>query len=312
MEVIIGIESLPTFKKPVITTGTFDGIHIGHRKILNRVIERAKTIGGESVLVTFHPHPRLVLFPEDNDLKLLNTLKEKQELLEKLGLDKLLIIPFDGAFSRMKAKEYVEVFLKNTLHVHTLIVGYDHHFGRHREGNYALLKPLSTQLNFELEEIPAQDIDHVKVSSTKIRQALSAGDVKTASEFLTYPYSISGKVEHGEGRGKDLGFPTANIGLTDGPKLIPANGVYAAFVEMGSKLFNAMVNIGHRPTFESNQERRIEVHLFDFEGDLYGQTIGVQFIDRLREEIPFPGAHELQVQLKQDAIKAKNILFAHV
>jgi riboflavin kinase / FMN adenylyltransferase len=312
MEVIIGIESLPTFKMPVITTGTFDGIHVGHRKILNRVIEKSKAIGGESVLVTFHPHPRLVLFPEDNDLRLLNTLSEKQELLEKMGLDKVLIIPFDGAFSRMKANEYVEVFLKKTLNVHTLIVGYDHHFGRNREGNYALLKPMSVQLNFDLEEIPAQDIDQIKVSSTKIRQALNVGDVKTAAEFLTYPYSISGKVEHGEGRGKGLGFPTANISLNNEPKLIPANGVYAALVKTTNQLFKAMVNIGHRPTFEPNQDRKIEVHLFDFDGDLYDKTIAVKFIDRLREEIPFPGAEALQFQLKQDALKAKEILKVYV
>lgn len=311
MEVFNGIESLPTFNKPVITTGTFDGIHIGHRKILNRVIERAKAIDGESVLVTFHPHPRLVLHPEDNDLKLLNTLQEKQDLLHEMGLDCMLIIPFDGAFSRMKAQDYVKSFLKESLNVHTLIVGYDHHFGRNREGNFALLEPLASELEFHLEEIPAQDIDQIKVSSTKIRQALLAGDVKTAREFLTYPYTIQGQVEHGEGRGKGLGFPTANLNLGNERKLIPANGVYAAFVDFDNNQFEAMVNIGVRPTFEENQDRRVEVHLFDLQAHLYGQTLKVRFIDRLREELPFSGPEALSLQLKHDAIHAKSILRAH-
>ena len=311
MEVINGIESLPKFRKPVITTGTFDGIHIGHRKILNSVIQRAKSIGGESVLVTFHPHPRLVLFPDDNDLKLLNTLEEKKELLDELGLDCMLIIPFDGAFSRMKARDYVGSFLKNTLNVHTLIVGYDHHFGRNREGDYSLLKPLSAELEFELEEIPAQDIDQVKVSSTKIRQSLMLGDVKTAAEFLTYPYSIRGQVEHGEGRGKGMGYPTANLSLLEDRKLIPANGVYAAMAETGTGKFKAMVNIGIRPTFHQNQERHIEVHLFDFDSNLYGKALSIQFMDRMRDEMQFDSSEALGNQLKKDAVEAKTILQRH-
>ncbi|MBM3170801.1 MAG: bifunctional riboflavin kinase/FAD synthetase [Bacteroidetes bacterium] len=308
MEVINGIESLPKFNKPVITTGTFDGIHIGHQKILNRTIERAKAIHGESVLVTFHPHPRLVLFPEDNDLRLLNTLEEKKELLSELGLDFLLIIPFDGAFSRMKARDYVEVFLKKSLNAHTLIVGYDHHFGRNREGDFGLLESLSTELSFDLEEIPAQDIDQIKVSSTKIRQALLQGDVKTAAEFLTYPYSIHGKVEYGDGRGSGMGFPTANINLSDERKLIPANGVYAAMVNASRGQFKAMVNIGIRPTFEYNPERKVEVHLFDFKANLYGENLTVRFIEKMRDEMPFSGPEALKQQLRKDSDEAKTIL----
>jgi len=308
MEVINGIESLPKFNKPVITTGTFDGIHIGHQKILNRTIERAKAIRGESVLVTFHPHPRLVLFPEDNDLRLLNTLEEKKELLSELGLDFMLIIPFDGAFSRMKARDYVEVFLKKSLNAHTLVVGYDHHFGRNREGDFGLLESLSTELRFDLEEIPAQDIDQIKVSSTKIRQALLQGDVKTAAEFLTYPYSIHGKVEYGDGRGSGMGFPTANINLSDERKLIPANGVYAAMVNASRGQFKAMVNIGIRPTFEHNLERKVEVHLFDFKANLYGENLTVRFIEKMRDEMPFSGPEALKQQLMKDSDEAKTIL----
>jgi len=311
MEVINGIEFLPKFKKPVITTGTFDGIHIGHQKILKRTIERAKAIQGESVLVTFHPHPRLVLFPEDNDLKLLNTLAEKKERLSDLGLDYMLIIPFDGAFSRMKGKDYVEVFLKGTLNAHTLIVGYDHHFGRNREGDFALLERLSTELQFELEEIPAQDIDQLKVSSTKIRAALLKGDVKTAAEFLAYRYSIQGRVEHGEGRGAGMGFPTANICLSEERKLIPANGVYAALADTDFGRHQAMVNIGIRPTFQKNLERKIEVHLFDFNSNLYGKNLTLHFVQRMRDEMAFNGPEVLSEQLNKDALEAKIILQSH-
>jgi len=307
MQVIYGIQEWPKFKKPVLTTGTFDGIHIGHRKILNRVIERAAAIQGESVLVTFHPHPRLVLFPDDNDLKLLNTLEEKQQLLSEMGLDYMLIIPFDGAFSRMKAEDYVSEFLKGSLNVHTLVVGYDHHFGRNRTGNYSLLLPLSSQLSFELEEIPAQDIDQVKVSSTKIRQALEAGDVKTAAEFLTYPYALQGSVQHGQGLGKKLGFPTANLTVNDPNKLIPANGVYAATAKTQFGSFNAMVNIGIRPTVSQNETRHIEAHLFNFDQDLYGQNINLIFKDRMREEKAFSGQSELIHQLQLDAKHAHSI-----
>lgn len=307
MQVIQGIQELPKFRRPVVTTGTFDGIHVGHRKILNRIIERAAAIQGESVLVTFHPHPRLVLFPDDNDLKLLNTLEEKKQLLSEMGLDYMLIIPFDGAFSRMKAEDYVSEFLKGSLNVHTLVVGYDHHFGRNRTGNYSLLLPLSSSLSFDLEEIPAQDIDQIKVSSTKIRQALDAGDVKTAAEFLTYKYAIQGSVEHGQNLGKTLGFPTANLTPTDPNKLIPANGVYAAYAQTQFGNFNAMVNIGVRPTVSQNGTRHIEAHLFDFNQDLYGQKINLVFLDRMREEKLFSSQTELIRQLQLDSKQAQEI-----
>jgi len=228
--------------------------------------------------------------------------------LSELGLDFLLIIPFDGAFSRMKARDYVEVFLKKSLNAHTLIVGYDHHFGRNREGDFGLLESLSTELSFDLEEIPAQDIDQIKVSSTKIRQALLQGDVKTAAEFLTYPYSIHGKVEYGDGRGSGMGFPTANINLSDERKLIPANGVYAAMVNASRGQFKAMVNIGIRPTFEYNPERKVEVHLFDFKANLYGENLTVRFIEKMRDEMPFSGPEALKQQLRKDSDEAKTIL----
>jgi riboflavin kinase/FMN adenylyltransferase len=294
--------------KAIVTVGTFDGVHIGHQKLLSTINEIAKREGGESVLLTFSPHPRLVLFPDDNDLRLLSTLEEKIQRLEKSGLQHLIIHPFTVKFSRTTAVEYVQDILVGGLGVHKLVIGYDHHFGRNREGNLKNLRNLAPDYHFEVKEIPAQEIDEVNISSTKIRNALLAGDVALAKSFLGYHYTLAGKVVEGQGIGRGMGFPTANIEVTDKRKLIPGNGVYACEVWLGEKRLKGMLNIGVRPTVAKGKGRKIEVHIFDLDEDIYEQPIKVVLIERLRDELKFDGIEQLQLQLKTDAIDAKKIL----
>ena len=286
--------------RPVLTTGTFDGVHLGHQKILGRLAEMAMKEEGESVLFTFFPHPRMVLFPNDNDLKLLTTQKEKIALLEQAGVDHLLIIPFSRTFSRMKALEYVRDVLVGAMNVHAVVVGYDHRFGRNREGDLRLLQQLGEAYDFMVEEIPPEEIDHVKVSSTKIREALAAGHVPQANELLGYRYAMQGVVVRGDQRGRELGFPTANMALVDHFKLVPANGVYAATAEWRGEVHRGMMNIGVRPTVAAGGERSVEIHLFDFDRDIYGEVITVRPVERIRAEHKFVGLDRLRAQLQKD------------
>jgi len=308
MKVHTDLASFQGVARPVLTTGTFDGVHLGHQTILRRLNELARREGGESVLFTFHPHPRMVLFPNDNDLKLLSTQREKIELLEKAGVDHLLVIPFSRTFSRMKALEYVRDVLVGALNVHAVVIGYDHRFGRNREGDLAMLRQLGEAYDFLVEEIPAQEIDHVKVSSTKIRTALLAGDVDLANELLGYRYAFSGVVVKGDQRGRTIGFPTANVALVDPLKLVPANGVYAVEVDLRSGRHKGMMNIGVRPTVEERTEPVIEVHVFDLQQDLYGEPINVTVRQRLRSEMRFNGLDALKQQLAQDRAAALQAL----
>jgi riboflavin kinase/FMN adenylyltransferase len=285
-------------------------VHLGHRTILRRLKELAQREQGESVLFTFHPHPRMVLFPNDNDLKLLSTQREKIEQLEQAGVDHLLIIPFSRTFSRMKALEYVRDVLVGALNVHAVVIGYDHRFGRNREGDLQVLKQLGEAYDFLVEEIPAQEIDHVKVSSTKIRAALQAGDVHLANDLLGYPYAFSGVVVKGDQRGRTIGFPTANVALVDPMKLVPGNGVYAVEVEVRGERFKGMMNIGVRPTVEERTEPVIEVHLFDVDRDLYGEPMTVTLRHRLRNEMRFNGIDALKQQLEHDRTEARKVLNA--
>lgn len=286
--------------RPVLTTGTFDGVHLGHQKILRRLTEVARKEEGESVLFTFFPHPRMVLFPNDNDIKLLTTQKEKIALLEQAGIDHLLIIPFSRTFSRMKALEYVRDLLVGAMNVHAVVVGYDHRFGRNREGDMRLLEQLGEAYDFRVEEIPPQEIDHMKVSSTKIREALVAGHVHQANELLGYRYAMQGVVVRGDQRGRELGFPTANIALVDHFKLIPADGVYAATAEWRGEVHRGMMNIGVRPTVQPGGERSVEIHLFDFDRDIYGEVITVRLVERIRPEHKFESLDALKAQLHKD------------
>lgn len=309
MKVYHSIESFERLSNAVVTTGTFDGVHVGHRKILQRLVEVARQKGGESVLLTFHPHPRTVLQP-DMELKLLTNLEEKILLLEKTGLEHLIIHPFTLDFSRTSSLEFVRNLLVNRIGARHLVIGYDHHFGRNREGSFEHLREFGPVYGFDVEEIPAQDVDDVKVSSTKIRNALNEGDVAVAGTYLTYPFHITGWVVKGDRIGNTLGFPTANIEINDPNKLIPADGVYAVKVRMpqpGGEVLDGMCNIGHRPTVHG-RERRIEVHIFDWDGDLYGEKLVVEFLSRIRFEQKFESIDALRDQLKKDEKKARELL----
>ncbi|MBI4929379.1 MAG: bifunctional riboflavin kinase/FAD synthetase [Bacteroidetes bacterium] len=317
MKVYESIEQFKGAKNPAVTIGTFDGVHLGHQKIIQQLKEGAETIKGESVILTFYPHPRMVLFPDDEDLKLLNTEEEKKDLLEKLGVEHLIVHPFTKKFSRFTYTEYVRDILVNKIKTKKLIIGYNHHFGRNREGSFQQLKKLATVYGFELEKIAAQDINKIEISSTKIRKALESGDIKTANKFLGYEYSIKGKVVKGKGIGKGLGYPTANIQIDDKHKLIPANGVYAVTVQVENKMHNGMMSIGFNPTVnptgnDSNRinghKKSIEVNIFDFEKDIYGENIRIFFRQKLRDEKKFENMEALKKAIDGDKEKTLKIL----
>lgn len=295
-------------RRPVLTTGTFDGVHRGHRAIIDRLIARARKEDGESVLFTFHPHPRMVLFPGDDDLKLLSTQEEKRALLEAAGLDHLLVVPFSRQFSRMHAVDYVRDLLVGAIGARAIVIGYDHRFGRNREGDITLLRQLGEVHGIAVEEIPAQEVDHVKVSSTKIRQALHTGDAHAARELLGYPYPLSGVVVKGDQLGRTIGYPTANIGAIDPVKLIPGDGVYAVEVELRDGILQGMLYIGERPTVSGGLHRTVEVNIFGLDRDLYGEAITVRFLHRIRGDQRFAGLHELKEQLHIDKRSALELL----
>ncbi len=298
VETIRGITQYNQKHPSIITIGTFDGVHIGHRKILERLINNAKTKGLKSVLLTFFPHPRMVL-QKDTDIQLLNTLDEKIAILKDLGLDYLIIHPFSKEFSRLTAIEFVRDLLVNSLHTKKIIIGYDHRFGRNRNANINDLITFGNTLDFEVEEIPAQEIDDVSVSSTKIRNALLDADVEKANSYLGYRYMLHGKVIKGRGLGKTMGFPTANIKIEENYKLIPKNGVYAVHCEVNNIATSGMMNIGYNPTVNGTKQS-IEVNLFDIDQDLYGKKIKVAFIAHIREEHKFESIEALNVQLQKD------------
>lgn len=309
MQVHTDITAFRNVRRPVLTTGTFDGVHRGHCTILERLTALARREGGESVLFTFHPHPRMVLFPGDNDLKLLNTQQEKVALLEAAGLDHLLVVPFSREFSRMHAVDYVRDLLVGGIGVHAVVIGYDHRFGRNREGDLRVLHHYGEAYDFLVEEIPAQEVDHVKVSSTKIRQALLDGDIGAANEQLGYAYPLSGVVVKGDQLGRTLGYPTANVGGMDPLKLVPADGVHAVEVDLRNGRFGGMAYIGERPTLESAvPQRRVEVNIFGLDRDLYGEAITVRFLERLRGDMRFNGLDALREQMHQDEARARQYL----
>lgn len=309
MKVYTNLDTYKNVKNPVLTTGTFDGVHLGHRKIISRLKDLSRKVEGETVLFTFSPHPRMVLFPDDTNIRLLNTPSEKIALLEEAGIDHLVIFPFNKEFSRLSAVEYVRDILVNKLHISKLVIGYDHHFGRNREGSIENLKELAPLYGFSVEEIPAEMVDDVNVSSTKIRAALLEGDVKTANMFLGYRYHLSGLVVSGQKVGREIGFPTANLQVMDAHKLIPADGVYAVKIKTKTAGFNGMLNIGVRPTMKENEGKRtIEVNIFDFNNELYNEILHVEFIDKIRNEVKFENVDQLKGQLEKDKVQAKIIL----
>lgn len=307
MAIFYNTDNLPDFKSPVITIGTFDGVHMGHRAILSKVTECAERIGGESILLTFDPHPRKLIFPEQT-IHILTPLEEKLKLVTAEGIQHVVVVPFTKEFACLSAHEYVTDFLVKQFNPAAIVIGYDHHFGADRKGNIHLLKEMQQQYGYEVIEISAQLIADAAVSSTKIRKAITAGRVAEAASMLGRGYSLAGKVQQGAQLGRTIGFPTANMVPHDAEQLVPANGVYAVQVILDGVAYNAMLNIGVRPTVSMELSMHIEAHLFDFSGDLYGKDIEIAFVQRLRDEQKFPSLDELKAQLGRDAVAAKNIL----
>jgi riboflavin kinase/FMN adenylyltransferase len=287
-----------TIKKTILTLGTFDGVHFGHKKILERVTQNTENGKYESLVLTFFPHPRMVL-QEDSEIKLLNTLDEKIHLLEEIGIQNLVIHPFDEKFSRLTAEEFVKNVLVDQFHIQKIIIGHDHRFGRNRTANIDDLKAFGKQYDFEVEEISAQEIKEVSVSSTKIRSALTEGNVALANEYLGYNYSLTGTVTKGKQLGRTIGFPTANLKLEEDFKLVPQNGVYIVKSIINSKTVFGMMNIGFNPTVDGKHQT-IEINYFDFDEDLYGQKITVSIMERIRAEQKFDSVELLKEQLEKD------------
>ncbi|WP_051210021.1 bifunctional riboflavin kinase/FAD synthetase [Gelidibacter mesophilus] len=292
----------------VVTIGTFDGVHIGHQKIIKKLIKKASDKNLISIVLTFFPHPRMVL-QQNSDIKLLNTIAERKEILSASGLDYIYVKEFTKVFADLSARDFVKSILVDKLHVKHVIIGYDHQFGKDRSANIDDLRRFGSEFGFEVEEILVQDIEDVAVSSTKIRTALNSGDIKTAKAFLGYDYYINGSVVRGKGFGKKMEFPTANISVDEAYKLIPKNGVYAVSSTYQGKTIYGMMNIGINPTFD-DKKKTIEAHFFDFNKDLYGQHLRITFLDRLRDEQKFKSVDALIAQLRQDQIKAKQIIAA--
>ncbi len=298
--------ALPLFNKAVVTIGTFDGVHLGHRQIIKQLKEEAAGIGGETVIITFHPHPRKIVSSVPGDVKLLNTLNEKIALLEAAGIDHLVVVPFDHAFSNQTATQYIEDFLYRYFKPHTVIIGYDHRFGKGREGDYRLLEQAGHKWGFIVKEISEQLLHEVVVSSTKIRHALTDSDIVTANEFLGYAYFFEGLVIEGNKLGRTIGYPTANLHISSEEKLIPGNGVYAVEVVRGKGKGvrdKGMMNIGVRPTVDG-KKKVIEVNIFDFDEEIYGETIQIHVHHYLRGEVKFDGLDALKEQLRKDKIAA--------
>ena len=307
MRIFEGLSDLSHIKNAVVTIGTFDGVHLGHQEILRTVISEAKKIGGESVLLTFYPHPRMVLSPENSDLLLLQTQAEKMEKLTSIGLENVVIYPFSKEFADLSAKNFVEEILIKGLHAEKIIIGYDHQFGHQREGNLAFLQRYADQGFFELMEIPAEQIDEVYISSSKIRNAILDGEMSTANSCLGAPFELRGTITQGLQNGRHIGYPTANMELNDTHKIIPANGVYAVKIDVNGELYKGMMNIGWRPTVEEEKlERKIEVHLFDFNREIYGSECRVEVHQFFRPEHKFPNLEELKAQIQQDEVAIRN------
>jgi riboflavin kinase/FMN adenylyltransferase len=307
MRIYEGLEDFLPVSNPVVTSGTFDGVHLGHQKIIQRIREIARSIEGETVLITFWPHPRLVLYPTEHHLRLLSTFEEKANLLRQFGIDHLITIPFTQEFSQMTSEEFIRKVLVEKIHTRKLVIGYDHRFGKNREGSFEYLQENGQQFGFELEEISRQDVDEIGVSSTKIRKALESGDIKTATNYLGRPYELNGLVVKGQQIGRSIGFPTANIHIPNDYKLIPHDGVYAVEVKVEGTLYKAMLNIGNRPTVDGTR-KTVEAHLFDFQGDLYNKLVTVYFREFIREEKKFESLEALKNQLVQDQKLAKTLL----
>jgi riboflavin kinase / FMN adenylyltransferase len=317
MQVHTNIETLPSFRNAVITIGTFDGVHAGHRQVISRLKAEAAAIDGETVIITFHPHPRKVVSSSILGIRLINTLEEKTELLREMGVDHLVVVPFTDAFANQPAEDYLANFLVGKFHPHTIIIGYDHRFGRNRLGDYRLLENKATQYNYQLKEIPKHVLENISISSTNIREAILKSDIATANKLLGYEFFFTGTVVHGDKLGRQLGYPTANLKVQDEEKITPGNGIYAVYAQVvpgadsglptpDSRL-KGMMSIGFRPTVDG-KKRVIEVNLFDFAKDIYDQPLKVFVKKYLREEIKFDGLEALVKQIDQDKVDSLKVL----
>lgn len=305
MQIHRNIRQIPQFQKAVITIGTFDGVHLGHAQIMHQLVQTAKEINGQSVVITFYPHPRNVVSADA--IQILTTQEEKYFILERLGVDHLVEVPFDKYFAEQSPENYIRDFLVSNFHPQVIITGYDHRYGKNRAGDYKLLESFGKEYNFSVKEIPAEVLEHITISSTIIRNALKDGDVKKAAHNLGYAYTLAGVVVEGNKMGRTIGFPTANIQPDSEEKLIPANGVYAVKVGLGDEYYFGMMNIGVRPTV-NGKHRTIEVNIFDFDRDIYGEKISVQFIDRIRDERKFENLDALKLQLKEDELRSREYI----
>ena len=310
MKVFHNIIEARNIPNAVVTIGTFDGVHLGHQAIFNKMKTLAQGIGGETVVVTFQPHPRQVLNIDISNLRFLCTPEEKLKKFEEFGIDNVVIINFTKEFSRTPSETFIKDYIIDHIKPAYIVVGYDHHFGKNRMGDFDLLNDLKKKYNFKVERIAAQDVEHIAISSTKIRNALSVGNVKSANRLLGYTYAVTAEVVVGNKIGRTLGFPTANLELPREYMLINRGGVFACLVDYNGLTYKAMANIGHRPTIGDRGEDQpiIEVNLFDFDGDLYGKQIRVRFIDRIRDEVKFDSLDELKAQLEQDRDNAYKLL----
>jgi riboflavin kinase/FMN adenylyltransferase len=313
MKVHRAIENLPAFRNAVITIGTFDGVHMGHRQVIERLKDEAKAIKGETVIITFHPHPRKVVSSSILGIRLINTLDEKIELLDDLGVDHLVVVPFTEAFAHQPAEDYIRDFLVDKFKPHTIIIGYDHRFGRDRLGDYRLLEKHAKEYRYNLKEIPKHLLDNISISSTNIREAVLHNDIDTANKLLGYQFFFSGEVMHGDKLGRKLGYPTANLKIMNEEKIVPGDGIYAVYASVHNpqsthnSRMKGMMSIGFRPTVDG-KKRVIEVNIFDFDQDIYGKNLCVYVKKYLREEIKFNSLDDLVKQIDQDKVNSLKVL----
>ena len=328
MQVHRDIDNLPVFRNAVITIGTFDGVHMGHRQVIEKLKTEAEAVNGESVIITFHPHPRKVVSSTILGIRLINTLDERIELLEQLGIDHVVVVPFTDVFANQPAEEYIKDFLIGRFHPHTIIIGYDHRFGRERQGDYRMLEKDAVKYGYQLKEIPKHILENISISSTNIREAILHSDIGTADKLLGYEFFFSGVVVHGDKLGRQLGYPTANLKVTDEEKIVPGYGIYAVYAQLVNSekgivngapgdtyspstihhsRFKGMMSIGFRPTVDG-KKRVIEVNIFDFNEEIYDQSLKVYVKKYLREEIKFDGLESLVKQIDQDKIDSLAVL----
>ena len=298
MQVFENILEYKPSRESIVTIGTFDGVHIGHRKIITDMVAKGKKENLLPILLTFFPHPRMVL-QKDSNIKMIDTINEKKKIFKKLGVEVLIIQPFTKDFSRMSAIKFTRDILVNSLKVSKLMIGYDHRFGRNREATVKTLKSFGLDYNFKVDEIPAQDIESISVSSTKVRKAIRSGDFKLVNKFLSRPFNLSGKIIKGDELGRKIGYPTANLKIFEKYKLKPQNGVYLTRTKLKKQTYFGMMNIGIRPTI-SAKNNQIETHLFDFNGNLYGHEMTLEILEKIREEKKFKSIEKLKIQLDVD------------